>query len=91
MEIYEIDQIDLGNKVLTSCGNTLADLLDNAVYVYGEDMDQESPACDEDAVDYIKEWYRLHKCPEIEPKHEPDAMTLAKDYVMDQILNADWE
>ena len=94
--LYDIEFIDLGasdryepqwsNKELTTYGNTLNELLDNASYFFidqnggelGDDV-----ADDQDAINYITDWYHMHKCPEHEPKCEIDPMTLAKNYDKD--------
>lgn len=93
--IYEIGPIDFGasdryeyftNLELQSYGDTLDELIDNATYSY---IDQDGGdvatdiADDNQAIDYITDWYHQHKCPDIEPKREIDFMTVAKNYMED--------
>lgn len=91
--IYYIENVDMGasdryeprwsNKELSTFGDSLADLLDNAAYFFidqdGGDLG-DSIADDQDAINYITDWYNENKCPEIEPKNAIDPMTLAKNF-----------
>jgi len=89
--LYEIDRLDLGSSdryecwssvELSSYGDSLADLLDNAEYSFtdqdGGELGNE-PANDRRAIQAIKAWYAKHGTTEVEPPRETDPMTLAKD------------
>lgn len=95
--LYSIDNVDMGesdkygyftNKQLTTFGDNLQELLDNAGYSYidqdGGDVSQ-GPADDAAAVNYIEDWYRENKCPEMEHVTGlKDPMTVAKEYDLDK-------
>jgi hypothetical protein len=95
--LYSIEGVDMGessrfepmftNKELSTYGDNLGELLDNACYIY---IDQDGgevatdTADDQAAVNYIKDWYNTNNCPEMEYPYEKDCMKLAKDYDEDK-------